>query len=129
MSLIEIKTTGPLFDGRAVPITLRAERAIEHQIAEHGVNMIRGMLGASYTGPSTGYYQSQIRTDMAVADTAIVDGDVVYGPWLEGVGSRNSPVTRFAGYHTFRKAAQRLNGEAGVIANAVIKPFIGELNG
>jgi hypothetical protein len=128
MSIIEVKATGPLFDGRAVPITLRAERAIEFQIAEHGVNMIRGMLGASYVGPSTGYYQSQIRTDMSFEGTAIVDGMVVYGPWLEGVGSRNSPVTRFAGYHTFRRAGQKLNEEAGVMANVIIKPFIGELN-
>jgi hypothetical protein len=66
---------------------------------------------------------------MSMEGTAIVDGDVVYGPWLEGVGSRNSPVTRFAGYHTFRKAGQKLNGEAGVIANVVIKPYIGEING
>jgi hypothetical protein len=32
----------------------------------------------------------------------------VYGPWLEGVGSRNFPVTRFRGYHAFRVAAQEL---------------------
>jgi hypothetical protein len=31
----------------------------------------------------------------------------VYGPWLEGVGSRNN-TTRFKGYHAFRNAAQAL---------------------
>jgi hypothetical protein len=32
----------------------------------------------------------------------------VYGPWLEGIGSRNAPVTRFRGYHAFRKASEAL---------------------
>jgi hypothetical protein len=31
----------------------------------------------------------------------------VYGPWLEGVGSRNA-TTRFKGYRAFRKAANAL---------------------
>ena len=35
-------------------------------------------------------------------------GGAVYGPWLEGVGSRNA-TTRFKGYWAFRKATSALD--------------------
>ncbi len=40
------------------------------------------------------------------------DSGIVYGPWLEGVGSRNFPVTRFKGYSTFRKVRQEIERKA-----------------
>jgi hypothetical protein len=46
----------------------------------------------------------------------VTDTPVVYGPWLEGVGSRNAPTTRFPGYHTFQLVSQKIDGEAGSLA-------------
>jgi len=57
----------------------------------------------------------------------ITDGGCIYGPWLEGVGSRNA-TTRFKGYASFRKTAQWLQKEIGGIANGVIKRLMGRLS-
>ena len=42
---------------------------------------------------------------------AVHDSGIVYGPWLEGVSSRNL-TTKFKGYHTFRKVAQQIERKA-----------------
>jgi hypothetical protein len=56
------------------------------------------------------------------------DSNVIYGPWLEGVGSRNEK-TRFKGYFTFRKAAQKLNDMAQHTVDAAVAKLVGRLNG
>jgi hypothetical protein len=48
------------------------------------------------------------------------DDGVIYGPWLEGTGSRNAPVTRFPGYGSFRRASQQLDREIGGIADRIL---------
>ena len=42
------------------------------------------------------------------------DSGIIYGPWLEGVSSRND-ATRFKGYRMFRNAVQDLNRIAPTI--------------
>lgn len=44
----------------------------------------------------------------------ISDSNSVYGPWLEGVSSRNQ-ATRFRGYHIFRKTKEKLDELLGSI--------------
>jgi hypothetical protein len=39
------------------------------------------------------------------------DSGIVYGPWLEGEGSRNK-TTPFKGYRMFRKVATQINRKA-----------------
>jgi len=119
----------------------RAKYAITAELGEEGVNMIHNYLPTVYKYPHDpaslhgtkhfmpGLYQSDIHTDRQTPSINLVhDTPVVYGPWLEGVGSRNQ-VTRFKGYHTFRIIAQQLEAEAAAIADRVIQPFIAELNG
>jgi len=48
----------------------------------------------------------------------ITDGGCIYGPWLEGIGSRNE-TSRFKGYSSFRKTAQWLQEKIGDIAAKV----------
>lgn len=49
------------------------------------------------------YYTTRIATKrLAFNRYQIHDNGVVYGHWLEGTGSRNSPVTRFPGYWSMR---------------------------
>lgn len=42
---------------------------------------------------------------------SVHDSGIVYGPWLEGVGSRNL-TSRFKGYHTFRKVRDEIARKA-----------------
>ena len=56
----------------------------------------------------TGHYRRSIHGDLASSlHGRIHDSNVVYGPWLEGVGSRND-TTRFKGYAIFRNVKQGL---------------------
>jgi hypothetical protein len=68
----------------------------------------------------TPYYWNQIRAVPAGAGWEVNDGGVIYGPWLEGEGSRNRARPGFPGYGARRQAAQRLDGEAGAIAYSLL---------
>lgn len=118
MAGITTKTSGPIFNGRLLhSISLAAEEA-EREIAQAGVNMVRGELAAVLRHP-TGYYESQIQTDRRFNNSLVTDGGVIYGPWLDGSGSRNQ-TTRFKGYAHWRRATQRLQARAGSIADDVV---------
>lgn len=113
---------GPLFNGRAsVAVHAFCDEA-EDEIGQHGVNVIRTELGSVLKRP-TGYYQSRIQTDRVGGDSVINDGGVIYGPWLEGVGSRNR-TTRFKGYFTFRRMAQTIQRQAAGIAGRSLPKFV-----
>lgn len=59
---------------------------------------------------STGHYRQNIHPKSQGLLGTISDGGVIYGPWLEGTGSRNQ-TTRFKGYGSFRKTAQFMRGK------------------
>lgn len=120
-----VKISGPLFDGRADAAVNAFTDEAEVRIAEHGVNMVRTQLDRVLRNP-TGYYESQVQTDRSVGDVAINDNGVVYGPWLEGVGSRNR-TTRFKGYATFRIVTQQLDAISVHIAEGVLPPYLARM--
>jgi len=113
---------GPLFDGRAAAAVQAFTDASEREIGQYGVNVIRNELGRVLKHP-TGYYQSQVQTDRAEGDNVIHDGGVVYGPWLEGTGSRNR-TTRFKGYATFRRMTRMIQIEASGIAERILPKYL-----
>jgi hypothetical protein len=98
---------------------------IERQVGQVGEQMVRARLDAVLQNP-TGYYESQITSEPDGGDIEITDGGVVYGPWLEGTGSRNR-TTRFKGYATFRRVAQALDQRAQGIAEKVAEPWVGRM--
>jgi hypothetical protein len=123
-----VKFSGPIFDGRALAACEALTVAAKEEIGKEGVTMIQSSLDQVLQHP-TGYYRSQIQYDTAEADTVIGDGGVVYGPWLEGVGSRNSPVTRFPGYHTFRDTYPKLQKKAEEICLSLLRgSFLARMN-
>ncbi len=113
---------GPLFTGLYQEQVRAYMQVAEKAVAEHGVNLVTERLGTVLQNP-TGYYESLIQTDRRTPGTAITDGwpgtGVLYGPWLEGLGSRNA-TTRFKGYFTFRLTTQQLQNDAGGIAAALL---------
>ena len=60
----------------------------------------------------------------------VVHDDIAkpYGPWLEGVGSRNAPVTRFPGYHALAEAAELAERAAPGIAEEHVAALVEKLN-
>lgn len=125
-----VKFVGPIFHAEIAQeiISQYIDRVLD-RLAEVAVDDIQNRLDDVLVNP-TGFYRSQIMSTNAVRSRIITDSNVIYGPWLEGVGSRNAPVTRFKGYATFRYVTQGLKAKAGPYAEGVLRNgFLGELNG
>lgn len=126
METVEVTRKGPLFDGRAQKAATAYLDVATAEVSDDGVNLVHAQLGSVLKHP-TGYYEHHIVTDVAHDGHMVTDGGVVYGPWLEGVGSRNHS-TRFKGYATFRRMTQVLDRRAQAIADQVLGRFIGRMN-
>lgn len=115
---IRVDNDGALF---SAPRTEEIIRDIgdqsERATAEYAEGEIQMRLAKVLKHP-TGYYQSHIKTNRVGDASVVTDGTVVYGPWLEGTGSRNNE-TRFKGYFTFRLVAQKVEVKANEIAEDV----------
>ena len=118
MIRVEVITKGPFFDGGMQRSVERGVDEASEKVAQAGVNMVKSRLDNVLVNP-TGRYQSQIQTDRSVTGVVITDGGVVYGPWLEGVSSRNTS-SRFKGYATFRKTTTKLEVASSGIADPII---------
>lgn len=118
---VKVTAAGPLFDGRAANAVARYVDDARDTIAARGEELVLAELGMVLRHP-TGYYEGEITTDRVTPDTdRVSDGGVVYGPWLEGVGSRNYPETRFKGYGHWRRTKETLAGEAPGIAQQLLQ--------
>lgn len=103
------RTMGPLFDARAARYFREFAQELEEEAADWALDHIKDTFHTHFKNP-TGAYESHVRVRKEFGRTAVTDGGwagPVYGPWLEGVGSRNL-ISRFKGYWAFRKAAQAL---------------------
>jgi len=126
---VDITMTGPWFDGRA-------ERAMEDacddardDIAAYGEERVLMGTSASFK-TRTPYYETRIETTRVSSEANLVhDNGVIYGPWLEGVGSRNYPVTRFKGYHHWRLAKQAVESHGPDVAEAAVRHRLPEMGG
>ncbi len=123
----DVELSGPLFDGRANAAVQAFLSDAALTVAEEGEELVRQRLTLSIRN-RTGNYESSIRTVPADAMATVDDSGVVYGPWLEGTGSRNR-TTRFKGYRSFRIATQLLAGRAGAIASRVLPRYIDRMGG
>ena len=125
---VTVHTPGALFDGRAEIALHDYLDRVHRDVAARGADIVGTGLIRVLKHP-TGYYESHIRSERAgVLTSHVWDDLVIYGPWLEGVGSRNFPVTRFRGYSTFRRAGQQLDREAGPIAERLVKGYVERMN-
>lgn len=107
---IRSRVAGPVFDGRAARAARDFAEDLEELGAESALDSIKDTFHREFKQP-TGFYESNVRIRNTTAGPEVWDGGhagPVYGPWLEGVGSRNN-TTRFKGYHAFRKAAELLD--------------------
>lgn len=106
---IRTRTQGALFTTEAHRLFEEFEEDLEEEGAEWALDHIKTTFHASFKEP-TGYYEGHVRVHSTPDGQEVWDGGQhgpAYGPWLEGVGSRND-TTRFKGYHAFRKAAAAL---------------------
>lgn len=113
---------GALLDGSAPRHIRRAVDNIEAEVARYGKDQVVQHLN-QVLRRQTPYYRTRIVAVRAGGDWQVSDQGVVYGPWLEGTGSRNK-TTRFKGYRTFRYVSQRVERNADRIAERALRPYL-----
>lgn len=126
---IDIRMEGPLFDGRAERAMRDAADDAREDIAEAAEDHALGLMGASFRHPS-GHYEENVQTSRVSSDTSLVhDNGVIYGAWLEGVGSRNRARPGFPGYHHWRQTKEFVRTRGPVIADRAVQRHLPEMRG
>lgn len=124
---VQVTVSGPVLEGRTGPIMDAYLDEATDVVAQEAYDLVRSELRQVLRHP-TGYYESRVQVENRRSEAEVTDGGVIYGPWLEGVGSRNAR-TRFRGYATFRRVRQRVQARAGDIAERVMPRYLDRLNG
>jgi hypothetical protein len=126
---VEVTLRGPLFDGRAERAMQEAADDAREDIAQFGEEHALALMGANFRRP-TGYYESRVETTRVSADVSLVhDNGVVYGPWLEGVGTRNRDRPGFPGYRHWRQTKTLVAARGPVIAERAVQRHLPEMRG
>jgi len=122
-----VDLSGPFFDDRYDAAAARMTVHAEDDIATHGADIVRDVLGTSIRIDGPGYAARHVTTTRS-GGREITDNNATYGPWLEGIGSRNAPKTRFPGYHAFRRSVQRIEEHAAEYAAEAVNTFVREVS-
>jgi hypothetical protein len=131
---IDITTSGAVFDGRAEAAAHDYVNHVLHTVADETESRVKhhldGVLRVNH-----GVYVSWTHQEQSGDEIAVTDRYIVYGPWLEGVGSRVGPpgsgkwpYTRFEGYHTYRIVGQEMEIAAPDIALRELPPYLAIMN-
>lgn len=133
MNETEVHFSGPMFDGRAVRAMAELADDIRKDVADHAETVWRQKMDESFRHQSPGGYQSFVNTARHDKDLVVNDGwpesRLPYGLWLEGIGSRNSPVTRFPGYFALRRTYEEVKAQVEAIAQPAVDRRVAEANG
>jgi hypothetical protein len=126
---ISVETRGPLFTpGLAERLSRDAADEWAGDLATLGNVMVRANLNAVLR-TQTPYYRTRIAAQKERPLLhKVTDQGVIYGPWLEGVGSRNR-TTRFKGYFTFRRTTQQLAAKAREVGGPIVARLVQRLGG
>lgn len=132
MTEVSFEFKGPVFDGRAAAALEQMTAEIQSEVAKRAEDTWQSYMDASFRTQSPNGYQSHVNIAKRERDLVVSDGwpesGLEYGPWLEGVGSRNSPVTRFPGYFALRRAAIQVDGEVDEVAKPIVDKYVAEVN-
>jgi len=121
--------SGPFFAPNIDNVVNAGVKAIERKVAAEGERRVGDYMRRFFRHPTPRYWLHVLakpRADYHV----VTDGGIVYGPWLDGSGSRNR-TTRFKGYRHFRLTRQELNTpkKMAFIVDPVVHDICKVLNG
>jgi hypothetical protein len=123
---VEKDDRGPLFDGRADKAVHDYVQDWERSVARRARDRWVSLLKSTIRNP-TPHYWNQIDAIPAGGGWKVWDRMVVYGPWLEGTGSRNR-TSRFKGYWNFRKMSTEMNLTAQAIGEQRLALYLPRMN-
>jgi hypothetical protein len=120
--------TGPVFEGKATEEVKRFLIDAEQTLANAGMRFVLDVTAARFK-TRTPVYETRVQVRALNTNRLEVwDQGIVYGPWLEGTGSRNA-ISRFKGYRMFRIAKNRLDTERSTLLREPIQRLMRGLNG
>lgn len=124
---IDVSFEGPIFDGRAARAMQDACHDARDDIAATAEERVLMGTSASFK-TRTPYYETRVTTTRVTSEVSLVhDQGVVYGPWLEGVGSRNRARPGFPGYGHWRKAKDAIAARGPQIADIAVRRHLPEM--
>lgn len=113
-----IHASGPMFDGRAQHEVVSFMTELKGVVADQASADVHAIANSAFKNP-TPYYETQIHRFRRGINEVVNDRGIIYGPWLEGTGSRNK-TTRFKGYHLWRLATRSAYYAVPRLARAVL---------
>jgi hypothetical protein len=117
---------GPISDHRMEHDFQAYEHDVAEALAEDAERIWVRNLQGSIRHP-TPYYWTRIDTrEVTSTRYQVHDHDIVYGPWLEGTGSRNAPDSIFPGYHALARAKEMAKRRRSGIARRILKRYRAE---
>jgi hypothetical protein len=125
---VKVTVSGPLFEPGADRVLDEMRDDLAGRLAAEGKRRVLAVLDASLRKP-TGAYRDRITQYGPVGGQARVhDQQGIYGPWLNGTGSRNKS-SRFKGYGHFKKTTQVLRQAAKPLGRQVVAEHLHKLGG
>lgn len=117
------RVQGPISSGRMAEYARMYSDDVAKEIAEKAEDVALNRFNMVLRH-QTPYYTTRIATRrLGPARYELHDNGVIYGHWLEGTGSRNWPVTRFPGYHTFEYTEIRMKHERRNISRRILRSY------
>jgi hypothetical protein len=128
MIRIDIDASGPVFDGRGEQITEDLAAEAVDVVAEAGEEQVTRLMRIYFRNPRPVYWDRVITSHPAYLTAIVHDQGCIYGPWLEGVGSRNA-TTRFKGYRHWRTTRAELASRVDTIVGPTVDRHVDRLRG
>lgn len=127
MPQITVSMHGPFFTAAAPAAIKDAMSDTVRELVAEGESRVQLQLYPGH-GLITGHYRRSIHGEVLGPFSGTVhDSLVVYGPWLEGVSSRNER-SRFKGYAMFRNAFQQLQRIAQDVADKHVRRAVKKID-
>lgn len=114
---------GPISDGRMIHDVEAYEHDVAEAIADAAKDTWVHNLEGSIRHPTPYYWTRVAAREVTSTRYEVHDHDIVYGPWLEGTGSRNAPNSIFPGYHSLARAKESMKRRRGGIARRILREY------
>lgn len=121
-----VTEAGPVFDGRAEHYLQEASDEWVKTLALTGAVVVRQNMNTSFR-TQTPHARLMVEAKPEAPGWKIWHQNLIYGPWLEGTGSRNR-TTRFKGYASFRRAVGVINARAVAIGQPIVARWVAKMN-
>lgn len=119
--------SGPWFDARGDMYIEDVASEIVSELIQQGQSEAQLLMAQTFQNP-TPYYETQVQFYQVSDWEGVVDDrGIIYGPWLEGVGSRNK-TTRFKGYWNWRNATRILQKYANDLSRMAADRLADRMN-